>query len=274
MEGVDALELIAHRIVWSLVFLGIVLLLRPKGFSAAQAALSDRRILGLTFVSGGFLTVNWLTYVWAVNNGYVIESSLGYFLVPLVNVAMGSLLLGERLRPAQWIAVGFAACGVMFLLVGVGRLPWIALVLAGSWGMYGIMRKRSTLGAIDGLTVETVLYFPFALAYLIWRHSIGLGVLGHSSLRLHLLVLSAGWVTALPLILFGYGVRQIRLSTIGLMQYLAPTIQFLLGLLLYHEAFDAPHLKACLVIWLGLALYTADSFWARRRVLRGALMPN
>jgi chloramphenicol-sensitive protein RarD len=142
------------------------------------------------------------------------------------------------------------------------------LGLAGSWAVYGIMRKRSDLGAIDGLTLETALYFPFALGYLIWRHHLGQGVLGHANLRIHLIVMSAGWVTALPLIFFAAGVRQIRLSTVGLLQYLTPTLQFFLGLLLYKEAFDAAHLKACLLIWTGLVLYSADSFWFQRGLFR------
>jgi chloramphenicol-sensitive protein RarD len=267
MEGLDCLELIAHRVTWSLVFLAAVLAFR-HGFAPVAAAFRSRRIIGYTAVSGGALTVNWLIYVWAVNHGYVIESSLGYFMVPLVNVAIGAGVLHERLRPLPWLAIGCAAEGVALLLFGVGRLPWIAIALAGSWGLYGLMRRQSPLGSLDGLALETALYGPLAVGYLLWRQHTGQGALGHSDLRTHALVLSTGWVTALPLILFAYGARRIRMTTLGLLQYLTPSLQFLCGLLVYREPFDAARLRACGLIWLGLVLYTADSFLAQRRAIR------
>jgi chloramphenicol-sensitive protein RarD len=183
LEGINAAELIAHRIVWSLVFLGAVLLARRSGFGAVGKALKSRRLVGYSLLSGGLLTANWLTYVWAVTHDYVIESSLGYFLVPLFIVVLGALVLGERLRALQWLAVGFAAAGVALMLLGVGRLPWIALALAGSWSLYGLMRKRSALGALDGLMVETILYAPLAVACLAWREHTGNGAFGHADLR-------------------------------------------------------------------------------------------
>ncbi|MDD3181165.1 MAG: EamA family transporter RarD [Opitutaceae bacterium] len=267
MEGINALELIAHRIVWSLVFLGAIVLWRRET-AALRRALADWRLLGRTLLSGGLLTINWLVYVWAVNHGHVIESSLGYFLVPLFNVALGYLVLGERLRPLQWIAVGGASVGVILLLVGVGRLPWIALSLTSSWGIYGLMRRKTSLGSLDGLALETLLYAPAAAALLLWRWHTGEGALGRVDLPTHLFVLSAGWVTAIPLILFAYGARRIRFTTLGLLQYLTPTIQFLFGLLLYHEAFDAARFRAYALIWCGLLLYSADSLWRQRRPQR------
>jgi len=267
VEQIQALELIAHRVVWSLVFLVGLLALR-HGFGPIRTAFANPRIVGYTAASGAFLTLNWLTFVWAVNHGFVIESSLGYFLVPLVNVGMGALLLHERLRPLPWLAIGCAAAGVALLVIGVGRPPWIALALAGTFGLYGLMRKRSELGSIDGLALETILYAPLAAGYLLWRQHTGDGALGHADLRTQAFILSTGCVTALPLILFAYGARQIRMTTLGLLQYLAPSLQFLLGLLLYHEAFDAGQLRACLFIWFGLALYSADSLWAQRRSYR------
>jgi len=270
MQGIAATELIAHRIVWSLVFLGAVLAVR-RDVGAVRTALTDPRQLGLTLLSGSLLTVNWLVYVWAVNHGHVIESSLGYFLVPLFNVALGFLVLHERLRPLQWLAVSCAAGGVALLLFGLGRLPWIALTLAGSWGCYSLMRRRSPLGSLDGLAVETLLLAPAAVAFLLWRQHTGTGALGRVDLATHGFVLSAGWVTAIPLILFAYGARRIRFTTLGLLQYLSPTVQFLVGLLVYHEVFDAARGRAYGFIWCGLVLYTADSLWAQRRLLRAAV---
>ena len=270
IEQIQALELIAHRVVWSLLFLVVVLAFR-HGFGPIRAAFGSPRIVAYTAASGAFLTLNWLTFVWAVNHGYVIESSLGYFLVPLVNVGIGAWVLHERLRPLPWLAIGCGAAGVALLVFGVGHLPWIALTLAGTFGLYGLMRKRSPLGSVDGLALETILYAPLAAGYLLWRQHTGEGALGHADLRTHIFILSAGWVTALPLILFAYGARQIRMTTLGLLQYLAPSLQFLCGLVIYHEPFDATRLRACLLVWFGLALYSADSFWSQRRTIRAAM---
>ena len=266
MQGVSALELITHRIAWSLLFL-IGVLWWQKNLSALRPAFTESRTFGLNLLSSVLLAINWVVYIWAVNSGHVIESSLGYFLVPLVNVALGSLLLHERLRPPQWIAIGFAAAGVGVLLTRAGHVPWIALTLAVTWAGYGLLKKRSSLGSIAGLTVETILLFPLAAGLLLWWQHTGEGALGRVDLRLHLYILSVGVVTAIPLLLFAYGVQRIRLATLGLLQYLAPSVQFLIGYLVYREAFDAVRLQAFGLIWCGLALYTADAFWIQRRML-------
>lgn len=266
MQGVSALELITHRIAWSLLFL-IGVLWWQKNLSALRPAFTESRTFGLNLLSSVLLAINWVVYIWAVNSGHVIESSLGYFLVPLVNVALGSLLLHERLRPPQWIAIGFAAAGVGVLLTRAGHVPWIALTLAVTWAGYGLLKKRSSLGSIAGLTVETILLFPLAAGLLLWWHHTGEGALGRVDLRLHLYILSVGVVTAIPLLLFAYGVQRIRLATLGLLQYLAPSVQFLLGYLVYRESFDQVRLQAFGLIWCGLALYTADAFWIQRRML-------
>lgn len=266
MQGVSALELITHRIAWSLLFL-IGVLWWQKNLSALRPAFTESRTFGLNLLSSVLLAINWVVYIWAVNSGHVIESSLGYFLVPLVNVALGSLLLHERLRPPQWIAIGFAAAGVGVLLTRAGHVPWIALTLAVTWAGYGLLKKQSSLGSIAGLTVETILLFPLAAGLLLWWQHTGEGALGRVDLRLHLYILSVGVVTAIPLLLFAYGVQRIRLATLGLLQYLAPSVQFLLGYLVYREAFDAVRLQAFGLIWCGLALYTADAFWIQRRML-------
>jgi chloramphenicol-sensitive protein RarD len=270
MQSVSAFELIAHRIVWSLVFLLGVIAWQGR-FAGLWDSFRSRRLLGLNLLSSVLLTANWTVYVWAVNHGHVIESSLGYFLVPLVNVSLGFLLFHERLRPLQWLAIGCAALGVGLLLVRLGHAPWIGLSIAGTWAGYGLLKKKSALGAITGLTVETLLLFPLAAGALLWWHHTGAGALGRVDARLHLYVLSVGVITALPLLMFAYGAQRIRLTTLGLLQYLAPSAQFLIGLLVYHEPFDSDRLLAYGVIWGGLALYSADSFWAQRHnLLRAA----
>ena len=266
MQGVPAFELIAHRITWSLLFL-LGVLAWQRNFGTLRPAFADARAFGLNLLSSLLLAANWTVYVWAVNSGHVIESSLGYFLVPLVNVALGSVVLHERLRPMQWLAIALAAVGVAVLLLRVGHVPWIALALAGTWSGYGLLKKKSALGSIAGLTVETILLFPVAVALLLWWHHTGVGALGRVDARTHFFVLAAGVVTAVPLLLFAYGAQRIRLTTLGLLQYVAPTVQFLIGLLVYHEAFDAARMQAFGLIWGGLALYTADGIWAQRRLL-------
>jgi len=269
MQAVSAFELIAHRIVWSLGFL-LVILAWQRQFASLRPALASGRSFGLNLLSGLLLATNWTVYVWAVNRGHIIETSLGYFLVPLANVAIGSLALREKLRRPQWLAILLAAAGVGLLLVRVGHIPWIALVIAGTWSSYGLLKKQSALGSMAGLTVETVLLFPFALGLLLWLAGQGGGVIGHASLRLHLYVLCTGIVTALPLLLFAYGAQRLRFTTLGLLQYIAPSVQFLIGLLIFHEPFDSSRLQAFGLIWLGLIIYSADAFWSQRRLLLGA----
>ena len=269
MQSVSAFELIAHRIVWSLVFLLGVIAWQGR-FAGLRDSFRSRRLLGLNLLSSVLLTANWTVYVWAVNHGQVIESSLGYFLVPLVNVSLGFLFFHERLRPLQWMAIGCAALGVGLLLVRLGHAPWIGLSIAGTWAGYGLLKKQSALGAITGLTVETLLLFPLAAGALLWWHHTGVGALGRVDARLHLYVLSVGVITALPLLMFAYGAQRVRLTTLGLLQYLSPSAQFLIGLLVYHEPFDSDRMLAYGIIWGGLALYSADSFWAQRHNLRRA----
>jgi chloramphenicol-sensitive protein RarD len=266
MTAVSAPELIAHRIVWSLFFL-VAVVAWQKNFGSLRPGLASPRAVGLNLLSGVLLTLNWGVYVWAVNAGHVIETSLGYFLVPLCNVAVGSLVLHEKLRPLQWAAIGLAAAGVLLLLVRVGHVPWIALSLAFTWTSYGLLKKKSALGPIAGLTVETLLLFPVAAGLLLWWHHTGAGALGRIDLRTQGFVLSAGVVTAVPLVLFAYGAQRMRLTALGLLQYIAPSVQFLIGLFIYHEAFDAARFQAFGLIWIGLVIYTADTFWTQRRYL-------
>jgi chloramphenicol-sensitive protein RarD len=264
LAAVDALELIAHRIVWTLVLLAIVLVW-IRGGRGIRPALSSPRGFAVHLLSSILLSANWLIYVWAVNSGHVIESSLGYFLVPLINIALGRLVLGESLRPLQWAAVTCAAAGVGLLVIRLGHVPWIALGLAGSFGVYGLLRKRSPLGPLDGLAVETGLLAPFAAGLLLLEAIRGTGALGVVGPATTALVLSTGAVTAVPLLLFAYAARRLRLTTLGLLQYLGPTLQFLLGWLYFGEPFSPERATAFAVIWTGLALYTADAVARQRR---------
>jgi chloramphenicol-sensitive protein RarD len=264
LKSVDATELIAHRVVWSLFFV-LALTFLMKDWDPLLRALRSWRLIGLHLLSGGLLTINWLVYVWAVNHGRVIESSLGYFLVPLINVLMGRLVLREHLRPFQWLAIGIASVGVLMQAFGVGGLPWVAITLAISFGMYGLLRKRSPLGSLAGLSLETALYAPFAASFLLYRAAHGAGALGHSPIHIEMLVLSAGVVTAIPLLLFAHGARTLRLSTLGLLQYICPSIAFALGALVYGEPFDPARLLSFVLIWSALVLYTVDNLRAQAR---------
>jgi chloramphenicol-sensitive protein RarD len=268
MQGVSAFELIAHRIVWSLFFLLVVQAWRHR-YGAMLAAFTSWRSFGLNLLSSLLLTANWTIYVWAVNRGNVIESSLGYFLVPIANVAIGSLLLHEKLRPLQWLAIAGATGGVGLLLLGVGHVPWIALSIAVTWAGYGFLKKQSPLGPIAGLTIETFVLFPFAAAALLWWHHTGEGALGRVDARTHAFILCAGIVTAVPLLLFASGAQRLRLTTLGLFQYVSPTVQFLLGYFLYREPFSQSQFAAYAMIWCGLILYSADGFWSQRKRLFG-----
>lgn len=263
LAEVDAIELIAHRLVWSLVFVAALLRWRG-GFTPLKAALGTGRGCALNLLSSALLTANWLIYVWGVNHGHVIECSLGYFLVPLLNVALGRWVLQEHLRPVQAGAIACATLGVVIQIYQVGHLPWIALGLAATFGCYGLLRKRSALGPLTGLAVETTLLAPFAAALLLWRWIEGAGALGHAPVTTQVLVLSTGVITAIPLLLFAYGARRIRLTTLGLLQYIAPTVQFSLGVLFFHETFTPDQALAFGCIWLGLLLYMADNVYAAR----------
>jgi chloramphenicol-sensitive protein RarD len=264
LTAVNPVELIAHRHVWSLALL-LLLVGLQRGFPAVRDVLRTPRLLAINFLSALLLTGNWLGYVWGVNTGHVIETSLGYFLVPLVNVAAGRFVLHEHLRRMQWIAIALALGGVGLMIVQLGRPPWIALFLAATWGAYSLMRKRSPLGSVAGLTVETLLVAPIAIAFLLWRQHTGEGVLGHLETRTQLLTVSSGIITAIPLLLFGYAARRIRLSTLGLLQYLAPSVQLMLGVWVYHEPFSRSRAVSFGFIWAALMLYTADNLIAQRR---------
>jgi chloramphenicol-sensitive protein RarD len=273
LAAVDADELIAHRLCWTML-LTVPLLAWRDGLKSTLAALASWRACGRNFLSAALLTTNWLVYVWAVNHGHVLESSLGYFLVPLVNVALGWGVLHERLRRLQWLAIGLAAAGVSVQLIQLGRLPWIALLIAGSFGVYGLLKKQSPLGPLAGLAVETSLLAVPAAAFLLWRAVSGSGALGHAPVATQGLVLITGVFTAVPLLLFAYGARRLRLTTLGLLQYIAPTAQFVLGIWYYRETFTPARAQSFALIWAGLLLYTFDAGWSQRHRAWRSLTPG
>lgn len=228
----------------------------------------------LTFtLSGTLLAVNWYTYIWGVNNGHIVETSLGYFINPLVNVLLGFVFLKERMRPAQWLALSVAAAGVLYLTFNYGSFPWIALTLAFSFGAYGLLRKTAPLNSAEGLFVETAVLFLPALGFLLLEEARGVGALGHMGATTTLLLIGAGAATSIPLLLFASGARRITLTTLGLLQYVAPTLQFLIGVLIYHEPFGVERLIGFGLIWLALALYTAESYVSRRRRAAAPVTP-
>jgi chloramphenicol-sensitive protein RarD len=232
---------------------------------AVRRALADPGTRLRLVASAGLISVNWLVYVWAVTNGQVVEASLGYFINPLLNVVLGVLVLKERLNRAQWVAVTLAALGVAYLTAFAGRPPWIALVLAASFATYGLIRKMVAVESVPGLATETLLLAPFALGWLLWCEAQGSGALGHASVGVNALLVGSGLATALPLALFAYGARLIPYSTLGILQYVGPTLQFLIGVLVFGEPFPRARAIGFVLIWAALAFYAADSLWRSRK---------
>ena len=263
LHEVPPVQILAHRMVWSLVFLCAVLTVRRQ-WQWLPDVLRRPRVVATFTLSALLLSANWFIYIWAVNNGHVIDASLGYFINPLVNVLLGLLVLKERLRPGQWGAIGVAALGVLWLTWQAGQLPWIALLLAGTFGAYGLLRKTAALAALEGLSFETLLLFPVAAIYVGWLTMDGSNAfLNTPSDATRWLLAAAGPITAIPLLLFASGARQIPLSVLGLLQYLSPTLQFLLGVWLFHEAFTADRLVGFALIWLALALFAIEGLLRR-----------
>jgi chloramphenicol-sensitive protein RarD len=270
LEPSGAVEILAHRIFWSMiVMLGVVVALRKR--DSLRATVAQRRTRWLLVVAAALITVNWGTYIWGVNNHHVVETSLGYFINPLVSVLIGVVVLGERLRRLQWAALALAAVAVLALTVEYGRPPWVALILAISFGSYGLAKKKANSGAVESLVVETLVVSPVALGYLVFLTATGASTFGSNGGWHVALVVGTGVVTVLPLLAFGGAATRIPLSTLGLMQYVTPTVQFLLGILFFHEPMPAMRWVGFALIWLALVLFTAESLrhrHRRRRLLR------
>lgn len=263
LEPASPLEVLADRFVWSFVFLALIMTV-TRSWSRMSEVLHNRRVMLMLIAATILISINWGVYIWAVNNDHVVEASLGYFINPLMVVLTGTLILGERLRPLQWTAVGIAALAVAVLTFGYGSVPWIALALAFSWAGYGLVKKLAGVDPIASLTVETAYGTPFALAFLVWLSTQGQLVFGHSSAGNTALLMMTGVVTAIPLVLFGAATNRVPLSTIGVLQYLTPTLQFLLGVTVFGEQMPPVRWIGFAIVWVALIVFTWDSLRARR----------
>ena len=263
VASVPASEIVAHRVIWSFVFLA-ALLVGLRQFDNVRTALRNRRLIALLFFTALLTGSNWLVFVWAITHDRVLEGSLGYFINPLVSVLLGRLFLGEQLRPLQRVAVLVAAAGVLWRIVAVGELPLIALFLALTFGLYGLLRKRAPVDAVSGLLIETTLVMPLAIGWLVWRAHSGQISWG-ADMSVDGLLPLAGVLTAVPLMLFAVGARRLPLATVGFLQYLAPSLNFLLAVFVFQEPFDAARLGGFVIIWCALAIYSIDLVRASRR---------
>jgi chloramphenicol-sensitive protein RarD len=264
LEPANALEIVSHRAVWTLVFCFIVLA-ATKALKSTLATLKQPKITIRLFLTSLLISINWLVYIWATNNGHVVEASLGYYINPLIIIGFGVILLKEKMRPLQWAAVTIASIGVLVLTIDYGRLPWIALALAVSWGGYGLIKKQLGLGALEGLAIETLISAFFYLGYLIYIGNQGTGQFGHSW-GLTLLLMSAGAVTAIPLLLFNGSTNRLPFTTIGLLQYITPTLQFSVGVWVRHEDMPTARWIGFLIIWVALSTLALDLVKSSRSV--------
>jgi chloramphenicol-sensitive protein RarD len=256
LKQVPSLEILSHRVLWSVVLLMGLLAIRRQ-WDWLESVRARPRII-LTFVASALMVAtNWVVYIWSVNHDHIIDASLGYFITPLFNVLFG-IGLGERLRLTQWLAVALAACGVVWMTVSAGQLPWIGLVIAVTFSLYGLLRKTAALGALEGLSIETLVLLPAASLFLLLPNAGSSHAFG-SDVTLTLLLISAGPVTAIPLLMFAYGARRIPLSLMGLLQYIGPSIQLLIGVWLFNEPFGGNNLIGFALIWLGLLIYSGNS---------------
>jgi chloramphenicol-sensitive protein RarD len=270
LQGIPPIEILLHRMVWSLVFCVLVLAWR-KQWSWLGRLQRQPKILATSTASALLLSTNWFIYIWATNNDHVLDASLGYFITPLVNVFLGFLFLRERMRFGQWCAFALAVCGVAWLTWQTGHPPWIGLMLAATFGTYGLMRKTATLETLEGFSVETMTLFPFALGYLIVLTLDHHNAFLSAPVSSQWLLVAAGPITAIPLLMFSAGVRRIPLSVLGFLQYIAPSLQFLLGVWLYHEPLSSSRLIGFVLIWLALAVYSIEGFWRTWAVKPGSI---
>lgn len=266
---VDALEVLAHRVVWSVLLLCVLMRVYGRWGVAAKAIRSSRTMATLVATTI-LIAINWYIFIWAVANNQILQASLGYFINPLVNVLLGFFILRERLRAWQWVSVALATAGVSYLTIDYGSLPVVALALAGSFGLYGLLRKIVRVDALIGLTVETTLLLPLAIGYLAYLVANGRCTFGTTSRTTDVLLGLCGVVTAVPLLWFTNAARRLRLATLGFLQYIAPTLQFLLAVALYREKFTRVHMVAFGTIWAALAIYSADAVTQKRKSITGS----
>jgi chloramphenicol-sensitive protein RarD len=266
LHAVPAMQVMANRLVWGCLFAFIWLALRGEA-RHVWVALREPKTRWRMCASGALIAANWITYIWAVSVDRLIEASLGYFINPLVNVLLGVLVLSERLNFMQWLSVAIAAAGVGYLTWGAGHLPWISLTLAMTFGLYGLVRKLVQVDALAGFATEALLLTPIGIGYLVWCELAGTGVLGHSGFGMDLFIAFSGPVTAVPLVLFAVGARRIPYSTIGLLQYIGPTIAIILAVVVFDEPFRGPRVVGSVMIWTALAIYAADGMWRSRKTV-------
>jgi len=265
LQVVPVLQVTAHRLVWG-CFLALAWLAVQRNLSLVRNALANPSTRWRLCASATLISLNWIMYVWAIANHHVVETSLGYFINPLLNVMLGVLVLSERLNPAQWIAVSLAAAGVGYLTWSAGHLPWISLTLAASFGLYGLVRKVVAVDALAGFAAETLLLLPLGLGYLIWCEANGIGAMGHTGAGIAWLLVFGGPLTAAPLVLFAIGARRLPYSTVGLLQYIGPTLQLILAVMVFHEPFNGPRVVGFTIIWTALAVYAGEGFWRSRKL--------
>jgi chloramphenicol-sensitive protein RarD len=267
LEPANPLEIVSHRAVWTLVFCAIVLF-ATKALKETLVTLKRPKVAAKLFATSILISINWLVYIWATNNGHVVEASLGYYINPLITIGFGVFLLKEKLRPLQWVSVSVATVGVLVLTIAYGRLPWVAIGLALSWGSYGLVKKQLGLGALEGLAIETFISAFFYLAFLIFIGNQGTGQFGNGW-GLTLLLMSAGAVTAIPLLLFNGAANRLPFTTIGLLQYITPTLQFSCGVWIYHEEMPLSRWIGFFIIWVALIALAADLIRSNRSVNDG-----
>jgi chloramphenicol-sensitive protein RarD len=255
--------LICHRILWScLILTGVILCMRRT--RAFRVTALTPSVVRTYFAAALLVGINWLVYVWAVNNGFIVESSLGYFINPLLSIFLGVIFLRERLRTFQWLPIGLTALGVLYLTFTYGRLPWIALTLAFTFGLYGLVKKTAPLGSLFGLALETGLLLLPALLYLVYADSIGQGAFLHTGARSDLLMMGAGLITTVPLLMFASAVQRIPLFLVGILQFITPTLQFLIGVLVYREPFTTDKLIGFGIVWVALIIFGVEGYIAQR----------
>ena len=263
IQDVPSPQIVGHRVIWSF-FMVLLVVWAGKDWWALVGTLLDPRTVSIYLLAAVLLALNWLVYIWAVNSGYIVDASLGYFINPLVSVLLGVVFLKEKLRLWQWVSVGLAGLGVLYLALSYGTAPWIGLTLAFSFGFYGFIRKTTRLRSLDGFTLETGFMFLPALGYLLYQGSNGAGAFLGGSVSQTILLILTGVFTAVPLVLFGAAAQRIKLSTLGFIQYMAPIMQFLIGVLVYGEVFTRERLIGFGVIWIALLVFSVEGVvWGR-----------
>ena len=264
LKPANSLEIVSHRAVWTMVFC-IIVLIATSALKSTLATFKRPKVAAKLFATTFLISINWLVYIWATNNGHVVEAALGYYINPLMVIAFGVILLKERMRPLQWTAVSIAAIGVLVLTIDYGRLPWVALALALSWGSYGLMKKQLGIGALEGLTIETLIAFIPYCGYILFIGAKGEGHFGHG-VAITVLLISAGAVTAIPLLLFNGATTRLPLTSIGLLQYITPTLTFIVGVWINHEVMPAARWAGFILIWIALITLAFDLVRSSRAV--------